>query len=84
MYLISLGLNRPKNILTSREEEVLIEIVNGKNNTEIAKDLFISIHTAKFHVASILQKFGVSRRTNIILKALIDGWIDITEKNTKT
>lgn len=77
MYPIELSLSRPKNILTVREEEVLIELINGKNNYEIANDLYISVHTVKFHVASILQKFGVSRRTKVILKALADGWIDI-------
>ena len=57
MYPIELSLSRPKNILTVREEEVLIELINGKNNYEIANDLYISVHTVKFHVASILQKF---------------------------
>ena len=77
MYPIELSLSRPKNILTVREEEVLIELINGKNNYEIANDLYISVHTVKFHVAPIFQKFGVSRRTMVILKALADGWIDI-------
>lgn len=79
MYSIILSFNRPKNILTSREEEVLIEVVKGKKNGEIAKDLFISIHTAKFYVASILQKFGVARRSGIIVKAIIEGWVDIVQ-----
>jgi len=80
MYSIILSFNRPKNVLTSREEEVLIEIVKGKNNGEIANELFISIHTAKFYVASILQKFGVTRRSGIILKALIEGWVEIIQR----
>lgn len=79
MYSIKLGRNRPKNVLTEREEEVLIELVYGKNNIEIADDLFISVHTAKYHVASILQKFGVSRRSSVILKAILEGWIVISE-----
>ena len=79
MYSIMLSFNRPKNILTNREEEVLVEVVNGKNNGEIANTLFISTHTVKFYVASILQKFGVSRRSGIIVKALLDGWVEISE-----
>ena len=39
MCPIELSLSRPKNILTVREEEVLIELINGKNNYEIANDL---------------------------------------------
>ena len=77
MFSVELSLDRPKNILTEREEEVLLELVNGKNNGEIANDLYISIHTVKFHVASILQKFGVPWRAMVILKAMTDGWIDV-------
>ena len=78
MYSIILSFNRPKNILTSREEEVLVEVVKGKNNGEIANELYISVHTAKFYVASILQKFGVSRRSGIIVKALLEGWVEVS------
>ena len=78
MYSIILSFNRPKNVLTSREEEVLVEVVNGKNNGEIANELYISTHTVKFYVTSILQKFGVSRRSGIIVKALLDGWVEIS------
>ena len=78
MYSVKLALNRPKNILTSREEEILIKLMFGKNNIEIAKELVISVHTAKAHVCSILQKLGVSRRACVVLKAIYDGWIDVS------
>ena len=42
--------------LTEREFEVLRLLVKGKSNTEIAKELIVSVHTAKAHVCSILQK----------------------------
>ena len=42
--------------LTEREYEVLKHLVMGKSNTEIAKELIVSVHTAKAHVCSILQK----------------------------
>ncbi|MCK7488712.1 MAG: response regulator transcription factor [Bacillus subtilis] len=45
--------------LTERELEVLRLLVKGKSNTEIAKDLIVSVHTAKAHVCSILQKLCV-------------------------
>lgn len=79
MYSVKLALNRPKNILTSREEEILIKLMFGKNNTEIAHELIISVHTAKAHVCSILQKMGVSRRACVILKAIYEGWIDVSK-----
>ncbi|MBR1908767.1 response regulator transcription factor [bacterium] len=80
MYSINLSFGRPKNVLTTREEEVLIEVVKGLNNYEIADELLISTHTAKFYVASILHKFGVTRRSGIIIKALTDGWVDIIQR----
>ena len=42
--------------LTEREFEVLRLLVKGKSNTEIAKEIIVSVHTAKAHVCSILQK----------------------------
>ena len=59
-----------KNALSDREFEVLNLIVLGKNNTEISKDLFISVHTAKKHVSSILQKLFVEDRVQVAVKAV--------------
>lgn len=59
-----------KRILSSREHEVLKLIVLGKNNNEIAKELFISIHTVKVHVSSIIEKLGVEDRVQAAVKAV--------------
>lgn len=56
--------------LTEREYEVLQQVVMGKTNTEIAHELFISVHTAKAHVCSILQKMGVNDRVQAAVKAV--------------
>lgn len=56
--------------LTSRELEVLQLIVEGKSNPEIADLLCISIHTAKAHVGSILNKLCVNDRVQAAIKAL--------------
>jgi NarL family two-component system response regulator LiaR len=56
--------------LTSREMEVLQLIVAGKSNPEIADELCISIHTAKAHVGSILNKLCVNDRVQAAIKAL--------------
>ena len=56
--------------LSEREMEVLKLLVQGKNNPEIAKDLIISIHTAKAHVASILHKMNVPDRIQAVIKAI--------------
>ena len=56
--------------LTERELEVLRLLVKGKSNTEIAKDLIVSVHTAKAHVCSILQKLCVDDRVQAAVKAV--------------
>jgi ligand-binding sensor protein/DNA-binding CsgD family transcriptional regulator len=58
------------NAITDREFEVLKLIVLGKNNNEIANELFISVHTAKKHVSSILQKLLVEDRVQVAVKAV--------------
>ena len=49
--------------LTDREFEVLALMAQGLTNPEIARELIISRATAKAHVRSILNKLGVTNRT---------------------
>lgn len=61
--------------LTEREYEVLKHLVDGKSNTEIAKELIVSVHTAKAHVCSILQKMCVNDRVQAAVKAVKEGLV---------
>ncbi len=61
--------------LTEREYEVLKHLVTGKSNTEIAKELIVSVHTAKAHVCSILQKMCVNDRVQAAVKAVKEGLV---------
>ncbi len=61
--------------LTEREQEVLKHLVEGKSNTEIAKELIVSVHTAKAHVCSILQKMCVNDRVQAAVKAVKEGMV---------
>jgi DNA-binding NarL/FixJ family response regulator len=56
--------------LSLREIEVLQQLITGASNKEIARRLKISIHTAKFHVASIAAKLGASGRTDAVARAM--------------
>lgn len=65
----------PKGHLTEREQEVLKLLVQGRSNTEIAKELIVSVHTAKAHVCSILQKLCVDDRVQAAVKAIKEGLV---------
>lgn len=72
---IFLNCEKVEKSLTGREFEVLKLIVMGKSNNEIAKELFISVHTAKAHVSSIIEKFKVEDRVQMAVKAVRKGLI---------
>ncbi|WP_028400411.1 response regulator [Ectobacillus panaciterrae] len=55
--------------LTERELEILLLIAEGKSNQEIADSLFIALKTVKTHVSNILNKLGVSDRTQAVIYA---------------
>lgn len=67
----------PFHPLSDREMEVLVSVVDGKSNKEIAALLGISHQTVKNHITSILRKFGVEDRTQAVVYALKRGWVKL-------
>lgn len=63
--------------LTPREIEVLNLLAEGASNKTIARRLGISIHTAKFHVGSLLDKLDASGRTDAVAHAARLGVIQL-------
>jgi two-component system nitrate/nitrite response regulator NarL len=64
-------------VLTPREHQVLVRLADGLSNKEIAVDLGVSGHTAKFHVNSILHKLGAQKRVEAVVRAAQRGLIAI-------
>jgi DNA-binding CsgD family transcriptional regulator len=64
-------------VLTPRELEVLALLAEGASNKTIARRLSISVHTAKFHVASLLDKLDAAGRTDAVTHAARLGVINL-------
>jgi DNA-binding CsgD family transcriptional regulator len=64
-------------ILTPRELEVLALLAEGASNKAIARRLGISVHTAKFHVGSLLDKLDATGRTDAVAHAARRGVIEL-------
>lgn len=69
------ALDRPQQLLTDREWEILELIVQGKSTSEMSEELSISKKTVTNHVAAILQKLKVDDRINAALLAVKNKWI---------
>ena len=63
--------------LTPRELEVLALMAEGASNKSIARRLGISVHTAKFHVGSLLDKLDATGRTDAVAQAVRQGVIHL-------
>ncbi len=61
--------------LTPREFDVLALIAEGASNKAIARRLGISVHTVKFHIASLLDKLDAEGRTEAVALAARMGAI---------
>lgn len=71
------GQRRFRPPLSAREIQVLVLLADGAPNKVIARALDISVHTAKFHVASILSKLGATNRTDAIVMAMREGLVSV-------
>jgi two-component system response regulator DegU len=68
---------KPLHLLTRRECEVLQLLADGKSNRGISEALFISEKTVKNHVSNILQKMNVNDRTQAVVTAIKNGWVEV-------
>jgi DNA-binding NarL/FixJ family response regulator len=64
---------QPIEPLTGREEQVLLAVAQGLSNGEVAAELYISLSTAKTHLASLMRKLGARNRVEIAMWAYETG-----------
>lgn len=65
--------------LTQRELEVLRLLAGGSTNCEIARQLWITEQTVKFHLSNVYRKLGVANRTEASHHAHVTGLVAPTE-----
>jgi NarL family two-component system response regulator LiaR len=66
-----------ENVLTEREREVICLVAVGRNNREIAQELFISEKTVKTHISNILGKLNLEHRTQLAIYAIKNNLVEI-------
>ncbi len=54
--------------ITGREREIILKVVQGKSNADIAGELFVSIATVKTHLHNIYAKLGVNSRYSLLAR----------------
>jgi len=69
--------------LSQRELSVLVSMADGRDVTSIARELYISSHTCRGHVKSVLSKLGAHSQLEAVIIAVRIGLIQITDEPAK-
>ena len=64
--------------LSEREREVIIALVQGMSNKEIAEHLFISVNTVITHRRNIARKLQIHSSAGLTIYAIVNGLVDIS------
>lgn len=65
--------------LTERQLECIVLVARGKTDWEIGKILGISEETVKQHIADARTRYDVPKRMQVVLRALYDGMVPLSE-----
>jgi DNA-binding NarL/FixJ family response regulator len=68
---------KPRPKLSNREMEVLKLAATGMSNKEIAETLSVTVRTVKAHLSNVFAKMNVASRTEAILAAVREGWLEL-------
>ena len=66
-------------ILTRREHEILQLVAEGHSNAELARMLWVTEQTVKFHLSNIYRKLGVPNRTGASRWAQVNGLLSASK-----
>jgi LuxR family transcriptional regulator, quorum-sensing system regulator CciR len=80
MVIRQRGINTgPPVKLTDRQLECIVLVARGKSDWEIGTILGISEETVKRHIADARARYDVPKRTQVLIRALYDGLVPISE-----
>jgi len=66
-------------ILSDREKDIIIGVVKGLTNKEIANNLFISLNTVTTHRRNIARKLNIHSPAGLTIYAIVNNLVDISE-----
>jgi len=70
---------KPSEVLSDREMDVLKLAAKGLSNQDIANNLCLSLRTVQAHLGHIFNKLQVSSRTEAVVHALKEGWVTLED-----
>lgn len=68
-----------KESLSSREKEIIVHVVKGLTNQEIADKLYLSVHTVMTHRRNIARKLQIHSATGLTIYAIVNKLVDLSE-----
>lgn len=78
----ALASNSETESLTPREKEIVICVVKGMTNKEIAKTLFLSTHTVITHRRNISKKLQIHSASGLTIYAIVNKLVELDEINS--
>jgi DNA-binding NarL/FixJ family response regulator len=70
---------RAEDLLTPREQEILLLLAQGMSNDDIARTLVVEVSTVKSHLARMLPKLGVQSRLQAVVWAYQNGVVTVSQ-----
>lgn len=71
--------SRSSDVLTGREQQILLLLAQGMSNEAIARELVVETSTVKSHFARMLPKLGVQSRLQAVVWAYQNRFVDLPD-----
>ncbi len=73
------GEETEEDVLSQREKEIVVCVVKGMTNKEIAEQLFLSIHTVITHRKNISKKLQIHSASGLTIYAIVNKLVELSE-----